>query len=126
MLSVFSRIFIFLSLIFPVHIPFSRHHFIILSFLFCFVLLLILIDYLLHIHRLNNFVHTKFFSTKFDPLFCVHRHAPFINKFTSPCPVFVHVFLYLISHYCFFQHYTKSDKRGWLTRYYDNLSNDNL
>jgi len=27
----------------------------------------------------------KTFSIKFEPLFCVHRHALFICKFTSPC-----------------------------------------
>jgi len=47
----------------------------------------------------NIFCPHEISSIKFDPLFCVHRHALFICKFTSPCSVFVCVLLYLISNY---------------------------
>jgi len=69
---------------------------------FCFVLLLSLIIFIFFILCLNIFCPHQIFSSKFDPLFCVHRHAQFICKVSSPSSVLVYLFLYLIFNYCFF------------------------
>ena len=80
--------------------PIFRYECIIDSFLLCFVLLLNLIDFFTCICLVFFWPH-QISSIKFDPLFCVHRHALFICKFASPCSMFVCLLLYLISNNCF-------------------------
>ena len=84
----------------------------ILSFMFSFVLLLNLNDFFTFQIWFKHFLSKPKFLTKFDPLFCVHRHALFISKLTS-CSVVVCI----ISSYCFlfFQHCKKViNGVGWL------------
>jgi len=63
----------------------------------------------------SYFVETFFATPNFLTLLCVHKHAFFICKFTSPCSVFdcFSSCSYFISNW-WFQHLSKSDKRGWL------------
>ena len=99
-----------MSFIFPVPIPFIQHHCMILSFMFSFVLLLNLIDFFTFQIWFKHFLSKPKFLTKFDPLFCVHRHALFICKLIS-CSVVVCI----ISSYCFFNTAKKViNGVGWL------------
>ena len=66
----------------------------------------------------NILNYTKFLqSINFDPLICLCTQAcGFICRFSSPCSCFVSLTVLIWPQTIVFQHFSKRDKQGWLTR----------
>jgi len=87
-LFVFYKFLLFCFLFLLMHIPFFRHESTLhnICFIFFCTSSTTFLFFLLH---LNIFSPHQIFSTEFEPLFCVRRHAHLSFKFTSPCSMFV-------------------------------------
>jgi len=92
--------------------PISLHK--ITLYIFCLVLfcthrLSFFFNNIIFMHCLNIFWPYQISSIKCDPLTCVHRHALFVCKFSSPYSVFVCFLLTVLvwSPTVVFQHFSK-------------------